>query len=101
MADTFQSSKKCPQCGEWSDWNGLVTDVCQHCGTLLSDKSSLSAAARAEEQQEKKEFEIGLISIHPGDSWPVVIAKRLVQAIQISFAAIVSFLIWFLTMLAG
>jgi hypothetical protein len=101
MAATFQSSKKCPQCGEWSDWNGEITDSCQHCGAGLSDKSSLSAAARAAEQQEKKGFELGLIPIHATDSWPVVLVKRLVQAIQISFVAILSFLIWFLTMLAG
>jgi hypothetical protein len=101
MAATFQSSKKCPQCGEWSDWNGEITDCCQHCGALLSDKSSLRAAARVAEQQEKKGFELGLIPIHPTDSWPVVLAKRLVQAIQISFVAIVSFLLWLLTLLAG
>jgi hypothetical protein len=101
MAATFQSSKKCPHCGEWSDWNQQLSDTCQHCGALLSDQAFLSAAAREAEQQEKKGFEIGLIPIHPSDSWPVVVLKRLVQAIQISFVAIVSFIIWFLTMLAG
>jgi hypothetical protein len=101
MAAPFQSSKKCPGCGEWSDWNEALTDTCQHCGALLSDEAFLRAAAREAEQKEKKGFEIGLIPIHPGDPWPLVGAKRLVQALQISFVAIVSFIIWFLTLLAG
>ena len=98
---TFQSSKKCPECGEWSDWNQQISDTCQHCGALLSQQEFLRVAAREAAQQEKKGFEVGLISIHPNDSWPVVALKRLVQAIQISFVAVVSFIIWLLTMLAG
>jgi hypothetical protein len=101
MAATFQSSKKCPECGEWSDWNEAITDTCQHCGGLLSGEAFLRAAAREAEQQEKQRFEIGLIPIHPADAWPLVLAKRLVQAIQLSFVVIVSFIIWFLTLLAG
>jgi hypothetical protein len=101
MSIPFQSSKKCPECREWSDWNQQITDTCQHCGALLSGQEFLHAAAREAEQQENKGFGIGLIPIHPTDAWPVVVLKRLVQAIQISFVAIVSFIIWFLTMLAG
>jgi hypothetical protein len=101
MASTFQSSKKCPGCGKWSDWNKEITDTCQHCGVLLSDRTSFSAAAREAEQQKQKPFDIGIVTIHPHDSWPVVAVKRVVQAVQISFMAVVTFIIWFLTMLAG
>jgi hypothetical protein len=71
MASTFQSSKKCPGCGKWSDWNKEITDTCQHCGVLLSDRTSFSAAAREAEQQKQKPFDIGIVTIHPHDSWPV------------------------------
>lgn len=101
MADLPQSSKKCAACGQWSSWTLSPTDRCQHCGALLADQSTLSAASRKEEKQEKKKFEVGIIEIYPTDAWPVVILKRLVQVVQISFVAIVSFIIWFLTMLAG
>jgi predicted amidophosphoribosyltransferase len=100
MPSTFQASKKCPDCGQWSDWNMEVTDTCQHCGALLSDRTSLNAASR-EAEENKEAFHIGLIQIHPADSWLVVAVKRMVQALQISFVAIVSFIIWFLTLLAG
>ena len=101
MASSFQSSKKCSNCGQWSDWNMEVTDRCQHCGALLSDKSSLDSASRETEPEVKEGFQLQLIQIYPTDSWFVVGVKRIVQALQISFVAIVSFIIWFLTLLAG
>ncbi|MGV3504781.1 MAG: hypothetical protein ACO1O1_13820 [Adhaeribacter sp.] len=101
MVNLSESSKKCPACGEWSAWTLSPADRCQHCGALLADQSTLSAASRKEEKQERKKFEVGLIEIYPTDSWPLVLVKRVVQVVQISFVAIVSFIIWFLTMLAG
>ncbi|MGV3642183.1 MAG: hypothetical protein ACO1NZ_16785 [Adhaeribacter sp.] len=101
MSQLSESSKKCTACGQWSAWTMSPTDRCEHCGALLADQSTLSAASRKEGKEEKKKFEVGLIEIYPSDSWPVVLIKRLVQVVQISFVAIVSFIIWFLTMLAG
>lgn len=101
VSQLSESSKKCAACGQWSSWNMSPTDRCQHCEELLADQSILSAASRKEGNEEKKKFEVGLIEIYPSDAWPVVLVKRLVQVVQISFVAIVSFIIWFLTMLAG
>lgn len=101
MASTFQSSKKCPHCGEWSGWRQLPTDTCEYCGALLDDRTLLREAAREAELKKKKGLEIAIIQIEPTDSILVKIGKRLIQTIQISFIAIVSFIIWFLTLLAG
>ncbi|KAA5540364.1 hypothetical protein [Adhaeribacter rhizoryzae] len=101
MASTFKSSKKCPHCGEWSEWNQHPTDTCQFCGALLDDRTLLREAAREAESKNKKQLEIDIIEVYPTDSFFVKIGKRIIQAIQISFIAIVSFIIWFLTMLAG
>ena len=101
MASTFKSSKKCPNCGEWSEWKQQATDTCQYCGALLDDRILLREAAREAELKNKKGFELDIIHIDPTDSFLVKIGKRIIQAIQISFIAIVSFILWVLTMLAG
>jgi hypothetical protein len=101
MASTFKSSKKCPHCGEWSEWNQQLTDTCEHCGALLDDEKLLRAAAREIEQNEQKGFDLDIIQIHPTDSGIVVFYKRIVQALQYSFIAIVTFIIWILALLAG
>lgn len=54
-----------------------------------------------EEQAEKKKFNIALIEIYPEDSKPVVFFKRIVQALQITFMAILSFILWLIALLAG
>ncbi len=102
MAEGIKSSIKCRVCGEWSEWNQQPDDVCRHCGALLSDRSTLSAAAREAEQEKKGNVvEIGLIEIYPTDSKLVKFFKRMIQAVQLTFVAILSFIIWFLTLLAG
>ena len=101
MTQTFKPSKKCQHCGEWSEWKQQPTDTCQYCGALLDDRTLLREAAREAELKKKKGIAIDIIQIYPTDSFLVKIGKRLIQAIQISFIAIVSFIIWFLTMLAG
>ena len=101
MASTFKSSKKCLYCGEWSVWKQEATDTCEHCGALLDDEKLLRTAAREAAKNEKKGFELDIIEIYPTDSGFVVFYKRVIQALQYSFIAIVSFILWFLTMLAG
>jgi hypothetical protein len=31
------NTKKCKNCGEWSEWESKLTDKCTHCGALLSE----------------------------------------------------------------
>jgi hypothetical protein len=99
----FESTKKCKHCGKWSHWNQQVNDTCQFCGHLLDEKAFLAQAKSEVEANEKNPCQINmeLIKIYPTDSFFVKIGKRVVQAVQISFIAILSFILWFLTMLAG
>ena len=101
MESTFKSSKKCPHCGQWSEWAQQPTDTCAHCGALLDDENLLRTAAREAEKNEKKGFDLDIIQIYPTDAWYVVFYKRIFQVLQYSFIAIVSFILWFLALLAG
>ncbi|WP_146153626.1 hypothetical protein [Adhaeribacter arboris] len=103
MSQSFQSTKKCKNCGNWSPWNQQINDTCHFCGHLLDEEAFLAQAKAEAEANEKKPYQINidLIKIYPTDSFLVKIGKRMVQAVQISFVAILSFILWFLTMLAG
>jgi hypothetical protein len=101
MASTFKSSKKCLHCGCWSEWKQNLTDTCEHCGALLDDEQLLRIAAREAERNEKKRFDLDIIQINPTDSGFVVFYKRIIQVLQYSFIAIVSFILWVLTLVAG
>ena len=101
MTSTFKSSKKCLYCGEWSVWKQEPTDTCEYCGALLDDEKLLRTAAREAARNEKKRFDLDIIQIHPYDLGFVVFYKRIIQALQYSFIAIISFIIWFLTLLAA
>ena len=100
MKSSFQSAKKCSVCGQWSNWNMQATDTCEHCGAILDD-AFLRTLTKETELKKKKQIEIDIIQVYPTDSLPVKIGKRIIQTLQISFIAIVSFIIWFLTLLAG
>ena len=100
MKSNFQSAKKCSVCGQWSDWNMQASDTCEHCGAILDD-AFLRTLQNETEPKKKNQIEIDFIQIYPTDSFLVKIGKRIILALQISFVAIVSFIIWFLTLLAG
>jgi len=101
MDSNFKSSKKCPNCGQWSEWNQEATDTCEHCGALLNDEILLRSAAREAAQNERKKFDLDIIQIYPTDSGFVVFYKRIIQALQYSFIAIMTFILWVLALVAG
>ena len=103
MSESFKSVKKCKNCGNWSPWQQNINDTCHFCGHLLDEEAFL-AEAKAEadaEEDNKNKINIDLIKIYPTDSFPVKMGKRLVQAVQLSFVAVLSFILWVLTLLAG
>jgi hypothetical protein len=97
----FKPSKKCPNCGQWSEWNQQASDTCQHCGALLDDENLIRTAAREAEKSEQKGFDLDIIQIHPNDAWYVVFYKRIIQGLQYSFIAIMTFILWVLALIAG
>lgn len=90
------------QCGQWSEWTGKPTELCEHCGGILDENGLIRQIAQEErEAQEKNKFDITLIEIYPSDNRLVIFLKRIVQGFQIAFMAILSFILWLIALLAG
>jgi len=96
------STRKCPACGQWSNWSQNPDDKCEHCGSIL-DPQGLRARQLQEEEalRQKKNLNIALIEIYPYDSSLTRFGKRIVQGFQLTLMGIISFIIWVVTVLAG
>lgn len=104
MSESFKSVKKCKNCGNWSPWQQNINDTCHFCGQLLDEEAFLAKAkaeADASEDQKRYQINLDLIKIYPTDSLVVKLGKRFIQAVQLSFVAVLSFILWVLTLLAG
>lgn len=95
------SVKKCPECHQWSDWQVNIEDNCVHCGKPLSPSELKDREELKELEQQNKSFSINVVSIKEDDNILVVIAKRIIQAIQLSIMVIVSFILWIVTVVVG
>ncbi|MDX5348584.1 MAG: hypothetical protein LPJ89_02450 [Hymenobacteraceae bacterium] len=102
MNHTTKSTRKCSNCGQWSEWNMNVEDRCKNCGALL-DKAGYEQKQKHQEWQieQQKKFQIGLIEIKPTDGPVTVFFKNIIRALQVSFIAVMSFILWLITLLAG
>jgi hypothetical protein len=101
MADSpLFASKKCPHCQRWSAWQHTPDDRCEHCGELLDPRAQQSAIEREELEQQKMP-PMFLIEIKPDDSAVVRFFKSIILGGQLAFAAILSFIIWLVTLAAG
>lgn len=100
MSEPLSASKKCPHCGYWSPWQQRPEDRCERCGQLLDPVRNRHEQARAEQATEPLPS-IMLIEIKPKDKGLLRFLKYIVRGGQLAFAAILSFIIWFLTALAG
>jgi len=100
--EPLSSSRKCPTCGQWSEWNQNPSDRCRHCGNVLDPQAVKARKKRQEDEfRQKDQLNITLIEIYPYDSAFTRFWKRIVQAFQISLMAIISFIIWLIALLAG
>src|SRR5436189_6329940 len=100
--EQIKSSRKCPNCGQWSAWNQAPDDKCEH-GEGVLDPQGLKNRQEQEEEafRQKKNLNIALIEIFPYDPPITRFGKRIVQGFQLSLMAIISFIIWVVTVLAG
>ena len=94
------SSKKCPHCEQWSTWQQRPDDRCEHCGELLDPQAQRSALARDEVAKQKMPA-VMLIEIKPDDGAVVRFFKTIIRGGQLAFAAILAFIVWFVTVLVG
>lgn len=96
----LSATKKCPACGFWSSWQQRPEDRCERCGQLLDPQRLRSEQAR-QKQADEPLPSFMQIQIGPDDSPTVRFFKQIIRGGQLAFAAVVSFMVWFLTLLAG
>ena len=98
----MNASKKCAQCRQWSSWNQNPTDRCEHCQSLLDPVTIARQQVQQNRQQEAKQrFSIDFIQINPDEPWFTRFYKGIGLGFQIAFIATISFLLWFITLLAA
>ena len=98
----MNATKRCPHCQQWSTWHHQATDRCQHCQGLLDPAAHQRLLhQQVREEEESKKINITLIEIFPTDSAFTRFWKRIVQGFQLTFIAILSFLLWLIALLAG
>ncbi|MFD1871138.1 hypothetical protein [Hymenobacter bucti] len=85
------SSKKCPSCQQWSQWQQHADDRCEHCGELLDPRASQDAYDDVQRTQRIKP--VWQLDIKPEDGASTRLGKRLVYGGQVLFAAIMSALV--------
>lgn len=96
----LSATKRCPHCGQWSAHQLRPDDRCEHCHELL-DPFGPERAAQAEKAWKWELPPTMLIPIPATDPAWLRGLKYVVRGGQLLFAATVSFIVWFLTMLAG
>lgn len=94
------ATKKCPHCQQWTPWQQQPSDCCVHCGQVLEPYRVASDQER-EKLEQVPNSQLMLIEIKPEDGAVVTFFKYIIRGGQMAFAAIVAFVIWFLTTLAG
>ncbi|WP_426060986.1 hypothetical protein [Hymenobacter sp. B1770] len=94
------ASKKCPNCHQWSIWQQSPNDRCEHCGELLDPQAQKSAVAR-EKLANQKMPSVVLMEINPEDGPIKRFFKTIVRGGQLAFAAILSFIVWVVAVVAG
>ncbi|GAB2787401.1 putative amidophosphoribosyltransferase [Hymenobacter luteus] len=94
------ATKKCPHCGRWTEWSQQPTDRCQHCGQVLEPYRVASEEAR-QKLSEQPLSSVMLIEIKPDDGPVVRFFKYIIRGGQLAFAAIMAFIVWLVTVLAG
>ena len=90
----FISEQKCEHCGEWTDG---TEEYCQHCTKRLNEERLKKEKIR----HENTKFDIILIKIHPTDHPVIVFFKKIIQYIQIVYFAILTFILWLISMGPG
>jgi predicted amidophosphoribosyltransferase len=100
MAEPLLSTKKCPNCQQWSVWQQRSSDSCEHCGELLDPRGQQSALER-EKATNQKMYSVLLIEIKPDDSALVRFFKTIIRGGQLLFAALMAFMVWLVTLAAG
>jgi methionyl-tRNA synthetase len=91
--------KKCPHCGNWSEWNQHIDDTCDHCGKNLSPVEVKRDKVRKDEK--KKNEEEWMFYIKESDTSLVKFFKKVGNGFYTVFMAIMTFILWLIAALPG
>ena len=93
------SSKKCANCGNWTEWNRNPEDICTHCGATLEPKIVKEKEKYSNAQ--KKINETDFFRIRPEDNFFMKLGRKGAWIIHLIFVSIMSFIIWLSVVLGG
>lgn len=79
---------KCEHCGEWVD---AKSEQCSYCGKTLREEEKKAASSS---KRLKDSLEPQLITIYDDDNVFIKFFKRIIQLGQMTFYAIITFLVW-------
>ncbi len=100
-ATPLVSTKKCPFCQQWSEWELRPTDRCTHCGHLLDPQAHQRAEADAVAAAQPQKSAVRLIEIRPEDGPVLTFFKWVGRGGQLLFIALLSFFVWVATAIAA
>lgn len=95
----MKTEKKCPHCGNWTEWEKHPTDRCTSCNEVL-DKIALEEKT---EREEKAKFikENDFLRIKETDGLGMRMVRRTAWFFHVIFAAITWAFLWFVTTFSG
>ncbi|MCL6261382.1 hypothetical protein M3O96_19945 [Aquiflexum sp. TKW24L] len=93
------AEKKCPHCGNWSAWSGIMTEACTSCGKPLGGRDLEYHINR--EKDKKTNAENWIFFIKESDNTFVKYAKIVGNFFYTIYMAIITFLVWLIAMLPG
>jgi predicted amidophosphoribosyltransferase len=95
---------RCPACKKFSHTDGSPEALCEHCGSCL-DPVALNSQHKYEDEKRqaevKHEHPVFWVNVKPEDNALRRTFVRLMQGGQLLYAAIVSFLLWLVAVIAG
>ncbi|GHB53593.1 hypothetical protein [Mongoliitalea lutea] len=91
--------KKCPHCGEWSNWTVNINDACEHCGKPLGGRDLEYHERR--EADTKANQEQWIFHIKETDNDAVVVLKKVGNFFYTIYMAIITFIAWLVAVLPG
>ena len=95
---------RCPACKKFSHTDGSVEATCEHCGSYLQPialKEKLQVEEQERQRKLKHEHPVFWVNVKPDDTNFRKSVVRLMQGGQLIYAAIVSFLLWVVAIVAG
>jgi predicted amidophosphoribosyltransferase len=100
----LNSVHRCPACKKFSHTDGTVEATCEHCGAHLEPvalKEKLAIEEKERQMKLKHEHPVFWVNVKPGDSTLRRAFVRFLQGGQLFYAAIVSFILWVVAVVAG